>query len=177
MFRVAVTNSLRNNNFMPNSIYDLSFVNPQGEVVSLDQFRGRPLLIVNTASKCGLAPQFDGLQKLHETYADAGLVVLGFPSDQFQGQEPLSNEEIESACKINFGVTFPLAKKSDVNGPDTNEVFKYLKVRTRNLFGSKIKWNFTKFLVQPDGKTVKRFAPTTPPSQIERFIQKTVKAA
>ncbi len=162
---------------MATSIYDLKYVNPQGETVSLDQYRGKPLLIVNTASKCGLAPQFDGLQQLHETYASQGLVVLGFPSDQFQGQEPLSDDEIESACKVNFGVTFPLAKKSDVNGPNTNEVFQFLKNRTRNFFGSKIKWNFTKFLVLPDGRTVKRFAPTTTPSQIEKSVQKVLKAA
>jgi glutathione peroxidase len=165
---------LVHNPTMAQSIYDLSYVNPQGETVELNQFRGKPLLIVNTASKCGLAPQFDGLQKLHQQYAEAGLVVLGFPSDQFQNQEPLVDSEIEQACKVNFGVTFPLAKKSDVNGGGTNEVFKFLKGRTRSLFGSKIKWNFTKFLVQPDGVSVKRFAPTTPPAQIEKYIKASV---
>lgn len=156
---------------MANSIYELSFVSPNGELVELEQFRGRPLLIVNTASECGLAPQFDGLQKLHEEFGPQGLVVLGFPSDQFQGQEPLANDEIEAVCKVNFGVTFPLARKSDVNGPSTNEVFKFLKARTRSWFGSKIKWNFTKFLVQADGTSVRRFAPTTTPKQIERYIK------
>jgi glutathione peroxidase len=156
---------------MANSIYELTYVSPSGETVSLEQYRGKPLLIVNTASECGLAPQFDGLQKLHEQYADKGLVVLGFPSDQFQGQEPLSNDEIEAVCKVNFGVTFPLARKSDVNGAETNEIFKFLKSRTRSWFGSKIKWNFTKFLVQADGVSVKRFAPTTTPGQIERHIK------
>lgn len=152
--------------------YNLKTKTPQGKEVAMSEFKDKVVLIVNTATKCGLAPQFEGLEKLHETYKDKGLVVLGFPSDQFANQEPETNDTVEQACKINFGVTFPLMAKSDVNGANTNEVFKYLKSELGGLLGSKIKWNFTKFLIDRNGKPVKRFAPITKPETIEKTIQK-----
>jgi glutathione peroxidase len=126
---------------------------------------------VNTATKCGLAPQFEGLEKLHQRYKDKGLVVLGFPCNQFMGQEPETNESMEQTCQLNHGVTFQLFEKIDVNGPHTHPVFKYLKNSLNGFLGKKIKWNFTKFLVDPQGKPVRRFSPTTKPEDIDRFIQ------
>ena len=153
------------------SIYDLSFTNNRGEQVSLSQFAGKPLLIVNTASKCGFTPQYDGLQKLHEQFAEQGLVVLGFPCDQFMHQEPGDDAQIEDFCKINYGVTFPLSTKIDVNGSKTHPVFAFLKEHTKGLLGSGVKWNFTKFLVAPDGKTVTRYAPKTNPAELTADIE------
>ena len=150
----------------PESLYELEFTNNRGEKVSLADFQGKPVLIVNTASKCGFTPQYEGLQKLHEEFADKGLVVLGFPCDQFAHQEPGNDQQIDEFCKVNFGVSFPLSTKVDVNGSKTHPVFQFLKKKTGGLLGSTIKWNFTKFLVLPDGKTVKRFAPTVEPAAI-----------
>ena len=138
----------------------------------MSQYKGKTILIVNTATKCGLAPQFDGLEKLHKKYSKNGLVVIGFPCDQFLNQEPETNESMEQACKINFGVTFQLTEKINVNGPNTHPVFVYLKKHLGGLFGSKIKWNFTKFLISPNGKPVRRYAPTVKPAAIEYDIKK-----
>jgi glutathione peroxidase len=135
-------------------------------------FAGKVILIVNTATQCGLTPQFEGLEQLYQRYKDKGFVILGFPCNQFGSQEPLTNENMEETCKVNHGVTFPLFEKSDVNGPHSNAVFRYLKRRLGGLFGSRIKWNFTKFLVDANGKPVKRFAPITKPEGIEPYIQK-----
>ena len=151
---------------MAETLYDLEFTDNHGTPVSLGDFAGRPVLVVNTASKCGFTPQYDGLQQLHEQYGPNGLVVLGFPCDQFAHQEPGDDAEIEEFCRINHGVTFPLSTKVDVNGSDTHPVFAFLKERSRGLLGSRIKWNFTKFLVAPDGVTVTRYAPTTTPDQL-----------
>lgn len=159
---------------MASTIYDYSYETPSGQTVSLDQYRGKPLLIVNTATKCGLAPQFKELQALHEKYASQGLVVLGFPCAQFANQEPLQNAELESSCELNFGVTFPLSKKIDVNGSKTHPIFKFLKSKAGGFLNSGIKWNFTKFLIAPDGKSVTRYAPNTTPMSMESDIQKTV---
>lgn len=155
-----------------NSIYDLEFTNNKGEVVDLADFSGQPLLIVNTASKCGFTPQYEGLQRLHEEYKDKGLVVLGFPCDQFAHQEPGDDYAIDEFCKVNFGVNFPLSKKVDVNGKATHPIFEFLKQRSNGLLGSRVKWNFTKFLVSPDGQTVKRFAPATTPDSLRSDIDK-----
>jgi glutathione peroxidase len=140
----------------------------------MSDFKGKPVLIINTATKCGLAPQFDGLEKLHQTYKDKGLVVIGFPCNQFQGQEPETNNSMTEACRINHGVTFQLTEKIDVNGTSTDAVFKYLKDELGGFLGKKIKWNFTKFLVTADGKPYKRYAPTTKPSKIEKDIIKLI---
>jgi len=153
------------------SLYDLSFTNNKGEEVSLSDYSGKPVLIVNTASKCGFTPQYDGLQALYSDYADQGLVVLGFPCDQFMHQEPGDDAQIEEFCKVNHGVTFPLSTKVDVNGPKTHPVFEFVKSRAGGLLGSRVKWNFTKFLVAPDGTTVKRYAPKTAPEELRSDIE------
>lgn len=153
------------------TIYDLEVKKPDGTILRLNEFQGRPLLIVNTATQCGLAPQFAGLEALHQKYRDQGLIVLGFPCNQFLNQEPESNETVEETCRINHGVTFPLTEKVKVNGPDTHPVFAYLKKQLGGFLGSRIKWNFTKFLVDPSGKPHKRYSPTTTPEKIEQDIQ------
>ena len=141
----------------------------------MSTLKGKTILIVNTATKCGLTPQFDGLEKLHQTYKDKNLVVIGFPCNQFKNQEPETNNTIEEACRINHGVTFQLTKKVDVNGEHTDPVFKYLKNELGGFLGKKIKWNFTKFLISPDGIPYKRYAPTTAPAKIEKDIIKLIK--
>ena len=154
-----------------NTLFDLSFTSNRGEKVDLSQFEGRPVLVVNTASKCGFTPQYQGLQRLHEELKDEGLVVLGFPCDQFAHQEPGDDEQIEEFCQINYGVDFPLSTKVDVNGRDTHPVFEFVKDRTKGMLGSAVKWNFTKFLVAPDGTTVTRYSPTTEPAAIRPDIE------
>ena len=153
------------------NLFDLSYTNSRGEQVALAQYAGRPVLVVNTASKWGLTPQYEGLQALHDEYADRGLVVLGFPCDQFAHQEPGDDAQIQEFCTINYGVTFPLSTKVDVNGRNTDPVFAFLKERTGGLLGSRIKWNFTKFLVAPDGVTVTRFAPKSDPEDMRADIE------
>ncbi len=152
---------------MTDSIYDLSFTDNSGKEVSLKEYEGKPLLIVNTASKCGFTPQYKGLQELHEELGP-DLVVLGFPCDQFAHQEPGDDDQIKEFCEVNYGVTFPLSTKIDVNGSNTHPIFAYLKDHTSGLLGSSIKWNFTKFLVSPDGSDVKRYAPKTAPDEIRQ---------
>ena len=148
------------------SLYDLTFTDNHGKEVALSDFAGKPVLVVNTASKCGFTPQYDDLQKLHEELSPQGLVVLGFPCDQFAHQEPGDDDQIEEFCRVNYGVSFPLSTKIDVNGKGTHPVFAFLKDRAGGVLGSSIKWNFTKFLVAPDGRTVKRYAPKTKPTEI-----------
>ncbi len=157
---------------MTSEFYQLTANNPQGRPVSMAGYEGKVILVVNTATQCGLAPQFEGLEQLYTKYREKGLVVLGFPCNQFAGQEPESNANIEQVCQLNFGVTFPLFEKINVNGPETHPVFRLLKRRLGGLFGSRIKWNFTKFLLDADGRPVKRFAPVTKPAAIEPYIQK-----
>ena len=167
---------IRENNDLTDahSLYDLSFTDNKGNEVSLDAYRGKPVLIVNTASKCGFTPQYDGLQKLYEELGNEGLVVLGFPCDQFGKQEPGDDTQIEEFCSINYGVNFPLSTKVDVNGSKTHPVFKFLKKNSSGMLGSAIKWNFTKFLVSPDGTTVQRFAPTTKPEDLRPEVEKLI---
>lgn len=160
---------------MSNEFYQLSANTPAGQRVEMSAFEGKVILIVNTATQCGLTPQFEGLEKLYQEYKDKGLVILGFPCNQFGSQEPLTDEEMEQTCKVNHGVTFPLFEKSDVNGKETNPVFKYLKNKLGGLFGNRIKWNFTKFLVDANGKPFKRFSPVTKPEQIEPHIRALLK--
>jgi glutathione peroxidase len=157
------------------TIYDFTAQALDGHEVPLAQFRGRVLLIVNTASKCGFTPQYKGLEALYETYRDRGLTVLGFPCDQFGHQEPGNAEEIGSFCERNYGVSFPLFAKIEVNGPGAHPLYKYLCAQKRGLLGSaRVKWNFTKFLVDREGRVVTRFAPAKAPaalaSQIEALL-------
>jgi len=161
----------------PQSLHDLSFVDNHGQEVDLAQYAGRPVLVVNTASNCGFTPQYDGLQQLFEDFQEQGLVVIGFPCDQFGHQEPGDDSQIEEFCRVNHGVTFPLSAKVEVNGPDTHPVFAYLKSRAGGLLGSRIKWNFTKFLVSADGRTVTRYAPTVTPDKLTADIEKAVSQA
>ncbi len=156
---------------MSATIYDLSATSNRNEQISFDQYRGKVLLIVNTASQCGFTPHYAGLQKLHEKYVDRGLVVLGFPCDQFGHQEPGNDDEIATFCTTQYEVTFPIMKKSNVNGPEANEVYKFLKSQAGGILSDAIKWNFTKFLVSADGRTIKRYAPTTTPEAIDDDIQ------
>lgn len=155
------------------SIYEYEVKTIRGESQTLESYKGDVMLIVNTATKCGFAPQFDGLEKLHQTYRDQGLAVLGFPSSQFMNQELEEDSAIEEACKLNHGVTFPLFSKIDVNGTSAHPLFRYLTREAPGALGIKaIKWNFTKFLVDSSGKVVKRFAPTDTPEKIEEDIKK-----
>ena len=153
------------------ALYDHRVTTLQGQTLDMCAFADRPVLVVNTASKCGFTPQYEGLQKLHEELGPQGLVVLGFPCDQFAHQEPGDDTEIEQFCSMNYGVSFPLSTKIDVNGDATHPVFRFLKERSGGLLGSRIKWNFTKFLVSPDGTTVKRYAPTTTPAKVAEDVQ------
>ena len=157
---------------MANEFYQLSAETPQGRSVSLGEYAGKVVLVVNTATQCGFTPQFAALEQLHRQYKDAGLVVLGFPCNQFGSQEPLSNEEMEQVCLVNHGVTFPLLGKSEVNGPGTNPVFRFLKKRLGGLLGRRIKWNFTKFLIDRKGRPVKRYSPMTKPEAMEGEIRR-----
>ena len=152
-------------------IYDFKAQNNKGVEVDFKQYEGKVLLIVNTASKCGFTPQYDGLEALYRKYKDQGLVVIGFPCDQFAHQEPGTNEEIAEFCRLNHGVTFPLMAKIEVNGEGTHPIYQYLKTAARGTFGNAIKWNFTKFLISRDGEKVERFAPTTTPAAMEDKIK------
>ena len=155
------------------TVYDFSARDIAGEEVPLDRYRGKVLLIVNTASKCGFTPQYDGLEKLHEELSDRGLAVLGFPCNQFGAQEPGDEAEIASFCRLTYDVKFPMFAKIDVNGDATHPLYKWLKGEAKGLLGSEgIKWNFTKFLVDRAGNVVDRYAPTTKPEAIRKDIEK-----
>jgi glutathione peroxidase len=154
------------------SFYDLNFNDSQGNMVQMEQYKNKVLLLVNTATKCGLAPQFEKLEQIHQTYKDKNVCVIGFPCNQFANQEPETNETMAQACQINFGVTFLLSQKIDVNGKNTHPIFSYLKDNSNSgLFGKKIKWNFTKFLISPNAQKIIRYAPTTSPEKIETDIR------
>ena len=155
------------------TVHDFSARDLQGRDVALDQYQGKVLLVVNTASKCGFTPQYKGLQKLYEDYRDRGLEILGFPCNQFANQEPGSEEEIGSFCEMNYGVSFPMFGKIEVNGDETHPLFDHLKAEAPGLLGSKaIKWNFTKFLVDRDGRVVGRYGPKDTPESIAADIEK-----
>ena len=157
---------------MPQDIYAFDAQDIQGQRVALEQFRGKVLLIVNTASACGFTPQFAGLEELHQRYADQGLAVLGFPCNQFGRQDPGSNEEIASFCQRNYGVSFPMMAKIDVNGPEAAPLYRWLTAEAPGLLGSKaIKWNFTKFLVGRDGQVIRRYAPQDAPQKLASDIE------
>lgn len=153
-------------------IHDFEALSIEGKPVPLSRFKGQVLLIVNTASACGFTPQFGGLQKLHEAYGARGLVVLGFPCNQFGAQDPGSNEEIAGFCQRNHGVSFPMMAKVDVNGADAHPLYRWLTAEAPGLLGSKaIKWNFTKFLVGKDGRVLKRYAPQDAPEKLAGDIE------
>ena len=154
------------------SIHDFEALSIDGKPVPLAQFEGKSMLIVNTASACGFTPQFGGLEKLHKTYSDRGLVVLGFPCNQFGSQDPGSNDEIANFCQRNFGVTFPMMEKINVNGAGAHPLYQWLSAEAPGLLGSKaIKWNFTKFLVGKDGRVIKRYAPQDAPEKLAADIE------
>lgn len=154
------------------NIYDFTATNSNGEDVSLREYEGKPMIIVNTASKCGFTPQFKELQELYEEYKDQGLVVLGFPSDQFSDQEFADMKDTMEFCQLNYGVSFPMFKKINVKGNQAHPLFEYLVSQKKGLLTEDIKWNFTKFLVDPDGKVVKRYAPQSSPKKIEDDLLK-----
>ena len=160
---------------MPN-VYDFSAQTIEGTQTTLSQFKGKVLLIANTASKCGLTPQYAELQALYQRFRDRGFEVLGFPCNQFGKQEPGTEDEIKAFCELRYGVTFPLFAKIDVNGRNTHPLFQHLKVAAPGLLGSKdIKWNFTKFLVDADGNVLRRYAPSTNPKEIAADIESALK--
>jgi glutathione peroxidase len=157
----------------PKTIADFNATLPNGEQISLADKAGKVLLVVNTASKCGFTPQYDGLEALWQKYKDQGFEVIAFPCNQFGAQEPGSADEIESFCKVNFGVSFPLMGKVEVNGPGAAPLYDWLKSEAPGLMGSKsVKWNFTKFLIGRDGQVVRRYAPTDKPEGLAKDIEK-----
>ena len=158
------------------TFYDFEANNIKGETISMKDYEGKTVIVVNTASKCGFTPQYEGLEKLYQQYKDQGLVILGFPCNQFANQEPGSSDEIEEFCEINYGVTFPLFEKINVNGKETHPIFKFLKSQlSGGIFGSSIKWNFTKFVIDSQGIPVKRFSPNTKPENMEKTINELLK--
>ena len=158
------------------NIYDHSCNDNLGNLQNLSAFEGQALLIVNTASKCGFTPQYNGLQELQEKFKDSGFSVLAFPCNQFGGQEPGSSEEIQEFCTVNYGINFPIFEKVDVKGEDAHPLFKYLTSEKKGLLGSEsIKWNFTKFLINKEGKPIARFAPNTTPEKISKEIENLLK--
>jgi glutathione peroxidase len=158
------------------SIYDFTVKSIDGKDVHLSDYKGKVLLIVNVASKCGFTPQYKGLEELYRKYQKDGLEILGFPCNQFAGQEPGSNEEIKNFCKTTYDVTFPMFDKIDVNGDNTAPLYKFLKEQAPGILSTKdIKWNFTKFLVDKNGKVIERFAPATTPESIDEHIAKLLK--
>ncbi len=154
------------------NFYDLEVSKPSGEIIKMSSLKGKIILVVNTATKCGLTPQLEELEKLYQQYKGKGLVILGFPCNQFGKQEPESNESMVEVCKLRHGVTFQLTEKVDVNGKNAHPLFKFLKENLRGFLGKKIRWNFTKFLITADGIPYKRYSPSTKPGKIEKDILK-----
>jgi len=161
---------------MTTSIYDFKAISLDGAEVSLGDYRGKVLLIVNTASRCGFTPQYEGLESLYQRYREQGLVVLGFPCNQFGAQEPGSTEDIRDFCSQNYGVSFPMFAKIEVNGENADPLFKYLKAQAKGILGTTaIKWNFTKFLIAKDGSIFKRFEPNVNPEEMGPFVEALLK--
>ena len=156
-------------------IYDFKVINNKGEEVSLSQYKGKVLLIVNTATGCGFTPQYKGLEDLYKKYKDEGLEILDFPCNQFGHQAPGTDQEINNFCTLNYDTTFPRFRKIDVNGENASPLYKWLKSEKGGIFGNAIKWNFTKFLIDRNGTVIERYSPTTPPSKIESKIQELLK--
>lgn len=154
------------------TFYDFEARRLNGVKVAMSEYKGKTVVVVNTASKCGFTPQYEGLEKLYEKYKDQGLVILGFPCNQFGKQEPGTSGEIQEFCQINYGVSFPMFEKIDVNGANAHPLYKFLKSRLGGILGSRIKWNFTKFVIDKNGHPIKRFAPQIKPEKMETTIQK-----
>jgi len=157
---------------MKKNFYQFSASSLQGKEINMESYNGKTILVVNTASKCGLTPQFEGLENLYQKYKEKGLVILGFPCNQFANQEPGDEKSILEGCVINYGVTFQMFSKVDVNDENAHPIFKYLTKELRDIIGSNIKWNFTKFLINSEGKPIKRFSPTTKPEKIDSYLSK-----
>lgn len=157
---------------MEQNFYDFKATNLQGKEVGMDSYKGKVVLVVNTASKCGLTPQYEGLEELNKEYKDKGLVILGFPCNQFANQEPGGAKEIAEGCMINYGVNFPMFSKIQVNGDNAHPLYEYLKKELKGTIGSSIKWNFTKFIIDKDGKPYKRYSPLTVPKKLRGDIEK-----
>lgn len=160
---------------MKTSIYDIDIVKTNHETLSMESYRGKVLLIVNTATQCGLTPQLEDLETLWNTYSHDDFMVLGFPCNQFANQEPETDETVEQVCKVNYGVTFPLFAKIEVNGAGTHPLYQFLKWEKWGILGDEIKWNFTKFLIDREGNVIERYAPTTSPLSIKGDIEKLLK--
>jgi glutathione peroxidase len=156
---------------MNSPIYNYKAKLINGKEIQLSEYKGKVLLIVNTASKCGFTPQFEGLEKLYCKYSDKGFLVLGFPCNQFNSQDPDTDENIMSFCSLNYGVTFPMFSKTEVNGKKQHPLFRYLKEKRSGFISGTIKWNFTKFLVNREGEVMNRFGPSTAPAEIEKYIE------
>lgn len=162
---------------MPNNFFDLSAQNSSGQQELLSKYKGKVVVVVNVASRCGFTPQYTGLEQLYKKYESQGLVILGFPCNQFGSQEPGSDSEIQSFCKMNYGVSFPVLSKVDVNGSNASPIYQFLKSEAPGILGTEaIKWNFTKFLVGKDGKVIQRYAPNTEPKDLEKDIETALKA-
>jgi len=158
------------------SVFDFNVKTMDGNKVSLSDYKGKVLLIVNTATGCGFTPQYDGLQDLYEKYKDKGFEILDFPCNQFLNEAPGSEDEIHSFCTGRYGITFPQFAKIKVNGPETEPLYAYMKQEAKGAFGASIKWNFTKFLVNNNGKVIRRFAPTDTPEKLDSFIAELLEA-
>lgn len=171
---LVVSCSSNNQSMNVKNIYQFEVEKIGGEKIKLEEYRGKVMLIVNTASLCGFTEQYEGLQKLYEEHKDDGFVVLGFPSNQFGNQEPGTNDEIAEFCSLNYGISFPIFAKIDVNGENAHPLYKYLKEESSGFLISKIKWNFTKFLIDRNGKVIDRYSPMTKPEKIENDILKLI---
>lgn len=154
------------------NFYDLKATRIDGKPFDFQELKGKVVIVVNTASKCGFTYQFEGLEKLYQKYKNQELVILGFPCNQFKSQDPGSNTEIESFCQMNYGVTFPMFEKVDVKGESQHEVFQYLTANSFSWLGKTVKWNFTKFVMSPDGSEIERFEPFSKPEKVEKFLLK-----
>lgn len=157
------------------SFYDFSAKRMNGQEVNMEEYKGKVVLVVNTASKCGFTPQFKELEEVYKEYNEKGFEILGFPCNQFAKQDAGSNSEIQEFCQLNYGVTFTMFEKIDVNGEDAHPLYKYLKSEAKGLLGKEVKWNFTKFLIDSEGKVIKRYASTVSPLKIKGDIEKLLK--
>lgn len=162
----------RNKKETAKNFYDFEAKLLNGNIIPMSQYQGKTIIVVNTASKCGFTPQYEGLEKLYQKYKDNGLVILGFPCNQFGNQEKGNNKEIAEFCQLNYGVSFQMFDKVEVNGKNAHPLFKYLKSEIKGIIGSNIRWNFTKFVIDKNGKPIKRFATITKPEQMESYIKK-----